>query len=160
MLCWILFLFVSLPVIKHWLCISGVGRKRAPCLRVFWTKWIYIIVFSWQCPCCISPSTMMNNFIVTQLDFLTTSTETFHSSHLCINDATTTRLPFSLRHSHRVSTPEARRGNSNFIWNGERHWNTHYVINANFSKLVATLIMDIFLQLPFPHIIINENYTH
>lgn len=87
------------------------------------------------------------------------SMESFHSSHLCINDATTTRLPFSLRHSHGVSTPETRRGNPNFVWNGERHWNTHSVINANFSKLIAALVMDVFLQLPFPHIIINENYT-
>lgn len=36
----------------------------------------------------------------------------------------------------------------------------YYVTNANFSKLTAILVMDIFLQLPLPRIIINENYTH
>ena len=42
----------------------------------------------------IFPSTMMNNFIVTQLDFFTTSTESYHAFHLYINDATKAAFEF------------------------------------------------------------------
>lgn len=52
----------------------------------------------------IFPSTMMNNFIVTQVDFVTTSTESYHYCHSSVNVvvslvmAQPPRLPLRLRH--------------------------------------------------------------